>query len=83
MPGSTERPQSAVGDRALTLREVAALLTAMGVDVSVYSIGRFVQAGTMPSLRVGRRTWIFESDLREWLKRGGHRPREPEPVTAA
>jgi hypothetical protein len=71
------RPQSASpGDRALTLAEVTEWLNARGVDVSIFTIRRDVLAGRLPSFRIGARHWVFESDLRDHVRRR-------EPVGAA
>jgi hypothetical protein len=46
------------------------------VDVSIFTIRRDVLAGRLPSFRIGARHWVFESDLRDHVRRR-------EPVGAA
>ncbi len=79
MPKTKERPQSAAaGERALTIEEVTALLNRWGVQVSRFTVRRDVQAGRIPSFRIGSRTWVFESELMAHVRQQT-RP-EPEPA---
>ena len=52
-----------VGDRLLTVSEVAATMR-----VSNMTVYRLIRSGELPALRVGKGYRIFESDLERFLE---------------
>jgi excisionase family DNA binding protein len=63
-------------DEFLTVAEVAALL-----KLNEQTIRNWIDAGTLPAVRIGRRVRVLRRDLDELLDRG--RPPRPAPDQAS